>query len=86
MYAGGKQDLGPKYARLGVIHSYSFPSLHTASLNNVSDSVLIHLFEFFGALGVEFLVFDLCLLKVCLTQVSVSELKRKQLVLLIEGN
>ena len=54
MYAGGKQDLGPKIARLGVIRSYSFPSLNTASLNNVSDSVLIHLLQLLSAAGIEF--------------------------------
>lgn len=65
---------------------YSIPSLNTAPLNDVSDSVLIHLFEFFRALCIEFLVFDLCLLKVSITQISASHFERKQVLLLFEGN
>jgi len=38
----GKQDLVPIKIELGVIRSYSFPALNTTTLDNVSDSVLIH--------------------------------------------
>ncbi len=65
---------------------YSVPSFNTTSLNDVSDSVLIHLFEFFRAPRVEFLVLDLGLLKVGLTQIGAPHFEGKQFVLLLEGN
>jgi hypothetical protein len=58
-----------------VIHSYSFPSLNSTALNNVSDSVLIHLLELFSAASIELFELNLCSFKLSLSQIAVSNLE-----------
>jgi len=65
--------------------SYSFPSLNSATLDDVSDSVLIHLLELLSATSIELFELNLKLLELCLSEIVVSNLKW-QLLLLWKGN
>jgi hypothetical protein len=64
--------------------SYSFPSLNSATLDDVSDSVLIHLLELLSATSIELFELNLKLLELCLSEIVVSNLKW-QLLLLWKG-
>ena len=65
--------------------SYSFPSLNAATLDDVSDSVLIHLLELFSTTSIELLVLNLELFELSLSKIVVSNLKW-QLLLLGKGD
>lgn len=62
--------------------SYSFPALNAATLDNVSDSVLIHFLELLSAPSIEFFVLKLQGLQLGLCEIAMSQLKRKLFLLL----
>ena len=62
--------------------AYCFPALDATALDDVSDSVLIHLLELVRAASVEFLELNLILLKFGIRQVRAPQLERQRLLLL----
>jgi hypothetical protein len=72
------------HQRILKIFTYSFPSFDTTSLDDVSDSVLIHLLEFIRASVIELSKSLLKFLKFLFSQVLALQLNR-QLIWLLKG-